>query len=168
MAKRMSLKLASAVLLGSLVCLLAVGERSLQAQAADPILGNWILDRANSTFSGQTPDRRSMTFEKLADGSIRHVTDSSVTAGINEDRYTLKYTFKVDGKDYQADGQMPVNTVAFKRIDANTLERTGKYRGDAIETVTYVISGGGKVLTVTQKGTLNGAEVTSVQVFNRQ
>jgi hypothetical protein len=131
------------------------------AQAADPWMGTWVLDRANSTFSGNVPERRSMTFEKAASG-IRHTTETLQ----GEVTYKLTYVFQMDGKDYPADVQMPLSTVAFKKLNATTLERSGKYLGEVVETVTYQVAG--KVMTVVQKGTLNGNEVSSRQVFNRQ
>jgi ABC-type glycerol-3-phosphate transport system substrate-binding protein len=137
----------------------AAGTR-VAAQAADPWMGTWVLDRGNSTFSGNVPERRSMMFEKVPNG-IRHTTET-LQAAVT---YKLTYVFQVDGKDYPADVQMPLGFVAFKRVNANTLERTGKYLGMVVETVTYQVAG--KVMTVTQNGTLNGAEVSSRQVFNR-
>jgi ABC-type glycerol-3-phosphate transport system substrate-binding protein len=137
----------------------AAGTR-VAAQAADPWMGTWVLDRGNSTFSGNVPERRSMTFEKVASG-IRHTTETLQ----GEVTYKLTYVFQVDGKDYPADVQMPLSFVAFKRTNANTLERAGKYLGMVVETVTYQVAG--KVMTVTQNGTLNGNEVSSRQVFNR-
>ncbi len=131
------------------------------AQTADPWMGTWVLDRANSTFSGNVPERRSMTFEKTATG-IRHTTETLQ----GEVTYKLAYVFQIDGKDYPADVQMPLSTVAFKKLNATTLERSGKYLGEVVETVTYQVAG--KVMTVVQKGTLNGNEVSSRQVFNKQ
>src|SRR3954464_2427490 len=130
------------------------------AQGPDPWMGSWVLDRANSTFSGNVPERRSMTFEKVANG-LRHTTETLQ----GEVTYKLTYVFQVDGKDYPADVQMPLSTVAFKRVNAGTLERSGKYLGMVVETVTYQVSG--KTMTVTQSGTLNGNEVSSRQIFNR-
>ena len=158
-----------------LVSVWVVGERPLMAQANDPLVGTWLLDNAKSDFGGQTnflgttsaPDKRTMKFERVPEG-IRHSTETVDTSGFSAEIYRLQYTFKVDGKDYKADPQMPVNTVSFKRIDANTIERSGTYRGAVVETVTYAVSADGKVLTATQKGMLNGAEVNTVQVFNRQ
>lgn len=161
--------------LGVLASVCVVGELRLIAQANDPLIGTWVLDRAKSTFSSQVtffgttsaPDKRTMKFERVPEGT-RHVTETVDNSGFSAEIYKLQYTFKVDGKEYNADVQMPVNTVSFKRIDANTIERRGTYRGEAVETVTYAVSADGKVLTVTQKGTTQGAEITSVQVFNRQ
>jgi len=138
----------------------ALGTR-VSAQATDPWMGTWILDRSNSTFSGNVPERRSMTFEKTASG-IRHTTETLQ----GEVTYKLTYVFQADGKDYPADVQMPLSTVSFKRVNGTTLERSGKYQGMVVETVSYQVSG--KVMTVSQNGTLNGNDVSSTQIFNRQ
>ena len=53
-------------------------------------------------------------------------------------------------------------------VDANTIERMGKIKGQVVETVMYTVSQNGKVLTITQKGTVNGINYGSVQVFDRQ
>ena len=152
----------AAVVAAVLLVTLAM-EMRLAAQGSEPWIGTWTLDRGQSTFSGAVPERRTMTFEKVAAG-IRHATETLQ----GEVTYKLQYTFQIDGKDYPADVQMPVGMVAFKRLNATTLERSGKYLGEVIETVTYQVSANGKVLTVTQNGTANGVEVTSRQVYNRK
>jgi hypothetical protein len=134
-----------------------------QANGADPLIGTWNLDRSQSTYSGAAPERRTMKFEKTPKGIV-HTTESMQ----GEVVYKLTYTFQMDGKDYPADVQMPVSTVAFKKIDGTTYERSGKYLGMVAETVTYKLSADGKTLTVDQMGNLNGAEVTSHQVFTKQ
>jgi len=143
---------------------------SLFAQAArggaaksplDPFVGTWKLDRLKSTFPGAVPDSRTHTFEKVATG-FKHTTRSVIAAVSG----TIQYTFQVDGKDYPADPAMAVNTVAFKQVDANTLERTGKYQGMVTEMATYKVSPDGKVLTITQMILAN--DTSSVQVFNKE
>jgi hypothetical protein len=149
----------------SIALLSVIGAHLLaQANAADPFLGSWLLDRAKSTYSGTPPEKRTMRFEKTAKG-IEHTTETEPTLG---GAVKLVYTFQVDGKDYVADVQMPVSTVSFKRIDAKTLERTGKYQGEVIETVVYKLSDDGKALTATQNAIIQGQEVTSNQVFTKQ
>jgi hypothetical protein len=149
-----------------LVCavLLQVDARLFaQANAADPLIGEWVLDRAKSTYQGNPPDWRTMTFEKTPMG-IRHTT----TFAVNDVQQKHVYTFQVDGKDYPADVQMPINTAAFRKIDANTFERVGKYQGAVTETVTYTLSNGGKTLTADQRLTANPNVLNSSQVFNRK
>jgi hypothetical protein len=157
----MSRMIRSAAAVALVTLLVPAAGARLGAQAVDPWMGTWVLDRAKSTFSGNVPERRSMTFEKVA-GGVRHTT---VTLQ-GEVTYKLTYVFQVDGKDYPADVQMPLSFVAFKRQNPNTLERSGKYQGMVVETVTYQVAG--KVMTVTQSGELNGNEVSSRQVFTRE
>ena len=134
-----------------------------QANAADAFIGKWQLDRSQSTFSGAVPERRSMTFEK-AGNMLQHTTETMQ----GEVVYKITYKFAVDGKDYPADVAMSVSTVSYKKLDATTLERTGKYMGMVGETVTYKLSADGKSLTVDQNATQNGANITSHQVFTKQ
>jgi hypothetical protein len=134
-----------------------------QADAADPLLGEWTMDRAKSTFQGNPPNWRTMKFEKTPMG-IKHTVDSMVGEVVQK----LVYTFQVDGKDYPADVQMAVNTVAFKKIDANTFERTGKYQGEVTETVKYTLSNDGKMLTSEQVLSSDPDVVNSTQVFMKQ
>ena len=82
-----------------------------QANAADPLIGDWVMDRSKSTFPGNAPEWRNMKFEKTPMG-IRHTVNSMVGEVVQK----LVYTFQVDGKDYPADVQMAVNTVAFKKL----------------------------------------------------
>ena len=146
--------------------LVAQGARANARGAAaasplDPFVGTWRLDRAKSTFPAAVPDSRTHTFEKVPTG-FKHTTRSVVNAISG----TIQYTFQLDGKDYPADPAMAVNTVAFKQIDASTVERTGKYQGMVTEMATYKVSPDGKVLTITQMILAN--DTSSVQIFNKE
>ena len=153
------------ILLTAVVIACAFNVSPATAQTNVRVLGTWVLDRDKSTFSGAKPDKRTMSFETVP-GGIRHVTDSVLPGGFGfGDAFRVQYTFKIDGKDYPADAAMPVSTVSFKAINANTLERTGKYQNEVVETVTYVVSPDGKTLTV--KGTVNGGG-SSEQIFTKQ
>jgi len=131
-----------------------------QANAADPLIGNWEMDRAKSTFTGNAPEWRKMSFQKTPMG-VKNTIDSMVGEVVQK----LTYTFQVDGKDYPADVQMAVNTIAFKKVDANTYERLGKYQGNPLETVTIKLSDGGKTLTWEQRLATNPDVVNSTQVY---
>jgi hypothetical protein len=131
-----------------------------QANAVDALIGNWEMDRAKSVFTGNAPEWRKMSFEKTPMG-IKHTVDSMVGEVVQK----LVYTFQPDGKDYKADVQMAVNTVAWKKVDANTYERLGKYQGSELETVTVKLSDGGKTLTWEQRLATNPDVVNSTQVY---
>ena len=133
-------------------------------QGKDSLLGMWQLDRAKSEFN---PDNtlQSRTVEFAAkDGGIsfvqRTVTDRGNTV---QSDYTAQY----DGKDAPISGSQ-LDTVALKRIDANTVERAGKIKGQAVETATLKISNGGKTLTIVTKGSIDGDAYSSTQVFDKQ
>ena len=53
-------------------------------------------------------------------------------------------------------------------MNANTVERTGKIKGQVAETVIMKLSGGGKVLALTTKGSIDGVDYNSTQVYERQ
>lgn len=154
----------------SYVCLFAAfAVLGLQIAAArdtakDPFLGNWVLDPVKSDFSPDpTPDRRTMEFD-ARDGGIYNATRTVAGFG-NTD--VVDYTAKFDGKDYPISGSV-LDTVSLKRIDADTIERTGKTRGQVTETCHMTVSPDGKMLTMKIQGSAYGRKYQSTQVYRRQ
>ena len=154
-----------AVVLGAT---LLIGSRQALAQAKDPLIGSWELDTTKSTYTGAPagapPFRREMKFERIDNGIKNTTITRDATGGVN----TSEYMAKFDGKDYPAPVESALDTNSIMRVDANTIERMGKIKGQVVETVMYTVSQNGKVLTITQKGTVNGINYGSVQVFDRQ
>jgi len=136
------------------------------AQSKDPILGSWTLDVSKSKFAGATPSSREMMFKAVPNGITQLIT--TTTTGLAEITYHLTYTAKFDGKDYPADAASSFNTIMMKRVDAHTLERVGKVKGNVVETETYTVSPDGKMLSVKQQGENNGVPFMTAQVFERQ
>jgi hypothetical protein len=138
---------------------------------ADPVLGTWLLNLSKSTFEGTpAPGKRTMIFALAGPDAIRHTTTTIpvgvpgiVVAGGNE------YVAKYDNADVHITGSF-LDTVAVKRIDARTVERTGKVGGKVVETYTRVISADGRTMTVTTKGHNPNTmmDYSSVQVFEKQ
>lgn len=139
--------------------------------------GKWILSIAKSRFQndltnfslsgadGSAPQWRTMIFEQVGD-SVKHTTDTQlVTNATNFVR--TEYTAKLDGKEYPVELSSTMDTVSFRRIDANTLERTAKDRGKVVETATFTLTPDGKELTVKSAGTGQGVEYHNLQVFER-
>jgi hypothetical protein len=134
------------------------------SQTKDPILGTWELDTDNSTFSpGQPPLSRTMKFE-MQDGALFHQT---LTPNLFGGANIIQYTAKFDGKDYDIIGT-GLDTVSLKRVDTNTIERTGKESGKVAETCIMKVSADGKTLTVTTKGSFRGTDYSSMQILKRQ
>jgi hypothetical protein len=140
------------------------GHSAFAQSKDDPLIGRWAMDRAKSEFSGAPPERRITIFELTTDGRMRHITETLVANG-STDR--IEYTAKYDGQDNPISNSF-LWTVSVKRIDARTSERSGKVNGEVVETSTRTVSADGQVLTITTKGTNNGNEYSSVQVFTRE
>lgn len=137
----------------------------VHGQSKDSILGTWVLDRGKSDFM---PDNnnlfsRTMIFEAIDNGFNCTIRTESTRRDMAETKYTAHY----DGKDAPIDVSA-LDTVSLRRIDANTIERTGKIRGKAVETATMKVSADGKTLIITTKGSIDGQNYSSTQVFDRK
>ncbi len=150
-------------LLGAALCL-----NVLPATAADkdPFIGTWILNSDKSKFvPGPVPEDRTVIFEMTKDGSLHHLTKTlNAFLGNTND---IDYTARFDGKDYPITGT-GLDTVSLKRVDARTIERTGKVAGKVSEMSTMKVSADGKVLTISTKGSYNGTDYSSEQILERQ
>ena len=129
----------------------------------DPLIGRWVLDRARSEFSGNVPEKRITIFQLMPDGALKHITET-VTANGSTDR--VEYASKYDSKDVQISNSF-LWTVAVKRIDTRTTERTGKVNGQVVETSKRAVSADRQTLTITTSGTNSGNEYSRTQVFTR-
>jgi hypothetical protein len=149
---------------GSVLFVALLAAALALAQAPDPFAGAWQLDADNSTFDpGPGPTDRNMKFEVTANGLHHQTLTPTLFAGTN----IIEYTAKFDGKDYEILGS-GLDTVSLRRVDAKTIERTGKESGKMSETCTMKISADGKTLTVTTKGAFRGTPYSSVQILKRQ
>jgi hypothetical protein len=158
-----------AVMLGVMVTLGVMLGASLvrvSAQASNPSIGTWKLNVEQSKYSpGPAPQRQTMTIEAAGDG------EKATTAGVNAagTATMTQYTAQYDGKDHPMTGSQNVDTVALKRIDARTLERTDKKGEKVVGTLTRVVSEDGKTMTVTLKGTnAQGQAVNNIIVWEKQ
>jgi len=133
-------------------------------QAKDPLIGNWVLDRGKSAFDPDTTLlNRSLSFEAKDGG----VSFNQKTVQGNGNTVEINYVAKYDNKDVPIEGSQ-LDTVALKRVDANTVERTGKVKGQVAESVTMKLSNGGKTLTIVTKGSIDGVDYSSTQVYEKQ
>jgi len=130
----------------------------------DPLVGTWVLDRGKSVFDPDTElQDRTVIFEAKG-GGIGFVQKTVTAAG---NTIQSDYVASYDSKDVPISGSQ-LDTVALKRIDANTVERTGKIGGKVAETAAMVISNAGKTLTIATKGSFSGVGYSSTQVFDKQ
>lgn len=153
----------------AIVFLAVLAASGSSAQAKDPLLGAWRLNRARSTYDpGPAPASRTMKFEAVADG-IRHVTETYVNngSGTDEGVHIADYTARFDGTEAVIRGSA-LDTVSLKRVNARTVERTGKVGKVAVEMQTWSLSADGRTLTLTTKGSNDGDAYSRVEVFERQ
>ena len=94
----------------------------------------------------------------------------STRQGVNGrgQEYYSSYAAKVDGKEYprQVKGSNAINTIAFTRVDADTVTFTLRENGKVTATGTTSVSKDGKVLTVTTKN-INASGPGNTEVYDR-
>jgi len=152
------------IIIFGVLSVLSVGQGVMVAQSVrDSALGAWTLNRAKSTFSDDVPFRRVVKFEVVGDA----IKETIYTMSTNRPSVLVAYTARFDSNDYPISNSI-LTTVSLKRVDDRTVERTGKIRGQVVETETRTVSDDGRVLTVTTKGNRDGTEYSSVQVYDRQ
>jgi len=134
---------------------------------ADSQVGTWTLNIAKSKYS-PGPAPKSGTTKIEAAGAGTKVTVDQVAA--DGGKVHWEFTANYDGKDSPVTGNNPnADTVARKRIDANTVETVSKKGGKVTTTQTSTVSADGKTRTVTTKGTnAEGKPVHNVAVYERQ
>jgi hypothetical protein len=157
------------VVLGVVVTLgvvLGAGLGRVSAQASNPRLGTWKLNVEKSKYNpGPAPQSTTMKIEAAGEG------EKATTEGVNAAGAPTKteYTAQYDGKDAPITGSQNADTVALKRIDARTIERTDKKGEKVVATSSRVVSEDGKTMTVTTTGTnAQGQAMNNVTVWEKQ
>ena len=133
--------------------------------AEDANMGTWKLNEAKSKFSAGATKNSTVVY--AAAGEKVKVTVDGVDAegkpAHNE------WTGQFDSKDYPVTGDPSSDVRAYKRIDAHTLELTGKKGGKVTLTGRVVVSADGKSRTVTTTGTdAKGNKVSTTAVYDKQ
>ena len=146
--------------------LMLILTMTVLAQSKDPFVGTWQANIAKSKYSpGPTPKSITTIYEAAGQGYKVSVKTESTTGPI-----AYSYTTNLDGKDSPVTGNNPnADTLAVKRVDANTLESIGKMGGKVTITQRNVISADGKTRTVTTTGVdPKGQKVHNVAVFEKK
>lgn len=133
--------------------------------AADPNLGTWKLNDANSKIAPGSPKNSTVVYEAAGD-KIKGTIDGVDGQG---KPVHSEWTGKFDGKDYPVTGDPSSDTRAIKKIDDHNYEVTAKKDGKVTLTGHVVLSADGKSRTVTINGTnAEGKKVTSTSVYDKQ
>jgi hypothetical protein len=156
--------------LASLVALslLAAGPILAQSNSAqnNPDIGVWKLNVAKSKYvPGPRPRSQTRTVVPLPQGAGVKVTIEGVSGSGKAINYS--YTTNYDGADSPLTGvgfPSDANSIAVKRISANSTTQTDKKDGQVILQVTRVVSKDGKVETIHGKG----KGITNLVVYEKQ
>jgi hypothetical protein len=131
--------------------------------SAQTEVGTWQLNTAKSKYSGIAPPKsRTQTLE-AQDGGIKNHTEGLAGDG---SPINFSYSAKYDGKDNPVTGKGApgdADSVALKRVDANTTEVIYKKSGKVVTTARLSVSKDGKVMTTDAKGTGPDGKPTNVR-----
>jgi len=134
----------------------------------NPFVGTWKLNLAKSKFSGtQAPKREVRTVVTQGDG------EKVTYEGIAADGSPIAYSFttNLDGKDSPFSGAhiFGGDSVAVRRVDANTTASVVKKSGKILVTLTTMVSKDGRVTTQTAQGTnAEGQPISFTTVWDKQ
>jgi hypothetical protein len=152
----------SGILVGILV--LALGAVTL---AADSNLGTWKLNLAKSKYSpGPAPKSQTLKIEAWGTDGVQYASD-----GMDQDGKPTHAEFqaKYDGKFVAFKGNPDADMIAYKRIDANTVEATTQWKGTVTGHTRVVVSPDGKTRTLTQTGkNAKGQDMNNLLVYEKQ
>ena len=146
----------------ALVLVLAAGSVLLAQN--NPFVGTWKLNVAKSKYDpGPAPQSSTRTWD--ASGMV-------MVNGVNAAGKTTSYgyTIKDDGKEYPTMGAIPntADKITSKKMDANSYEAKFTKAGKQVEVTTFMVSDGGKTLTIHAKGTPDIGGFDNLQVWEKQ
>ena len=146
--------------LTAVLCVLGVAA----ALAADPQVGTWKLNEANSKLKG-TARNHTVVYAEAGE-NVTITIDGVDASGKN---YKSEWTGKFDGKDYPVTGDASSDTRQYIRASPNRLNFVSKLAGKVALAGSVLVSADGKSRTVTATGTdAKGKKVTQTSVYDRQ
>ena len=146
----------------------AVGAGTLMAQTKPSFVGTWKLNLAKSKYEG-TQAPKSLTRTVTAEGSaLKYSFEGEAADG---SKISYGFTSKLDGSDSAVSGvgmSGGADTVALEKPSAHKITGVLKKGGAKIGTVTAAISPNGQTVTVYSKVKIDGKEVKTEQVYEKQ
>lgn len=140
---------------------------TLMAQTPS-FVGTWKLNLAKSKYEG-TPAPKSLTRTVTADDpGLKYSFEGEAADG---SKISYGFTSKLDGSNSAVSGVgMPggADTVALEKTSVHKMAGVLKKGGAKVGTVTTVISNDGKTVTVYTKAKIDGNDVKTEQVYEKQ
>ena len=139
----------------------------LMSPTDDQFSGTWVLNPSKSEIPQPFPVPKSQIARVVADASQIEFTEEIVNE--SDERLTIHTKATFDGKDYPVTGTPHADTVAFQRIDRNTIKGLTKKGGKVIMQETAVISPDGRTMMGTYSVTdAEGKQITATAVFDKK
>jgi hypothetical protein len=139
----------------------------ISAIAADSNIGTWKMNAAKSKFDpGPAPKSQTLKIEAWGADGVKYTAD-----GMDADGKPSHWEMqaKYDGKFVPFKGNPDADMLAYKRIDANTVEATTQMNGKVMGTSRIVVSADGKTRTLTQTGkNAKGQDIHNTIVYEKQ
>jgi len=130
--------------------------------------GTWNLNLAKSKYEG-TQAPKSLTRTVTADGGgLKYSFEGEAADG---SKISYSFTSKLDGSDSAVSGVgMPggADTVALQRTSAHKMTGVMKKGGAKIGSVVIALGPDNKTVTVNTKAKIDGKEVKTQQVYDKQ
>ena len=141
---------------------------TLMAQVKPSWTGIWKLNLAKSKYEGATAPK-SLTRTVTAEGAgLKYSFEGEAADG---SKISFGFATNLDGKDSAITGVgMPAgaDTVALEHLSVHHISGVLKKGGAKIGAVSSAISPDGKTVTVTTKAKIDGKEVKTEQVYDKQ
>jgi hypothetical protein len=141
---------------------------TLMAQVKPSFVGTWKLNLAKSKYEG-TQAPKTMTRTVTAEGAgLKYSFEGEAADG---SKISYGFTTKLDGSDSAVSGVGTpggADTVALERPSAHKITGVLKKGGAKIGTVWTAISPDGKSVTVNTRAKIDGKEVKTQQVYDKQ
>ena len=130
----------------------------------NPFVGTWKLNVASSKYDpGPAPQSQTRTWD--AAGMV-------MVNGLNAAGKPTSYGYTVngDGMEHPTVGSVPntADKISSKMTDANTYIASFTKAGKHVETATFMVSNGGKTLTIHAKGATDAGAFDNVLVWDKQ
>lgn len=151
-------------MIGVVLCMFVFASAAWAQQ--DPFVGTWKQNISKSKCDPGSPPRNPQTFKRASTpGGAVKTTILDAQGNATDTGYTASY----DGKDYPIKGSAISDTVALRRIDANTQIRVDKKADNVVRMARGVVSKDGKTYTVDSIGiNAQGQAFHCITVYDKQ
>ena len=135
------------------------------AFCADPLIGTWRLNVANSKFNPGPPPRSQTRAYRITSAGLNVTV---VTTDAQGRTTTIEFPAIYDGKTYPVKGEGPIDALTLVMINNFQSRATLKHAGTVIASAERTISGDGRVLTISYKQPDDDRPVDNVSVYDKQ